>query len=87
MTYKLVAVIWNDHMRVNRQELTKSPNMVATLTFGALVEKNKKFIIVASDIERYGDRDDVTYFIIYRSAIEAIQEFGEIQIENLRISP
>lgn len=87
MTYKVVAVIWNDHMRVDRQELKRTPNMVSTLTFGVIIEKNKKHLIIASDIERYDDRDDSTYIIILRSCIEGIKVFGEIEIDNLRIAP
>jgi hypothetical protein len=87
MTYKVVAVIWNDHMRVSRGELKRTPNMVSTLTFGIIVEKTKQYIIVASDLERYDDRDDSTYMVIYRSNIQAIKEYGEIEIDNLRIAP
>ena len=87
MKYKVVAVIWNDHMRVDRQELKRTPNMVSTLTLGIIVEKNKKHLILASDIERYDDRDDSTYIIIRRCCVEGIKVFGEIEIENLRIAP
>lgn len=87
MKYKIVAVLWEDHMRVNRQELKKSYEPVATLTFGVLIQKNRKYVIVASDIERYDDRDDATYTIILRPTIQAIKEYGDIDIDNLRIAP
>jgi hypothetical protein len=85
--YKVVAVLWEDHVRVDRQELRKNLDVVSTMTFGVLIEKNKKYVIVASDIERYEDRDDSTYTIILRPTIQAIKEYGEIEIENLRIVP
>lgn len=82
-----MAVLWEDHMRVNRQELKRSLDIVLTFTFGILIEKNKKYVIVASDIERYDDRDDSTYTIILRPTIQAIKEYGDIEIDNLRIAP
>lgn len=74
-------------MRATRQEIKRSWDLVATMTFGVLIEKNKKYVIVASDIERYEERDDSTYTVILRPTIQAIQEYGEIQIDNLRIAP
>lgn len=86
MNYKVVAVLWEDHMHVNRQQITRNPEMMLTLTFGVLIEKNKKYVIVASDIERYPDRDESSYTVILRSCIASIKEYGDIEIENLRIA-
>lgn len=88
MKYKVVAVIWNDHLRVDRQEIPNNPDklIVSTITLGILVKKTKSCVVISSDIERYEERDDSTYTIILKPMIQAIKEFGEIEIENLRIA-
>jgi len=89
MKYKVVAVIWKDHLRANRQELKNNieADLVSTLTFGILVKKTKTVLVVASEVERYSERDDLTYMVIIRKTIEGIKEYGEIEIDNLRIAP
>lgn len=89
MTYKVVAVIWEDHRKVDRAPLIDDPQelIYPTLTFGILVKKTKRHLVIVSDIERYEDRDDTTYTIIFRSTVTAVKEFGDIEVENLRIAP
>ena len=89
MKYKVVAVIWKDHLRANRQELKSNieGDLVSTLTFGILVKKTKNVLVVASEVERYSERDDLTYMVIIRKTVEGIMEYGEIEIDNLRIAP
>lgn len=89
MKYKVVAVIWEDHRRVDRSSLPVDPEdlIFPTITIGALVRKTKRLIVIASDIERYEDRDDSTYTVIFRTNVNAIKEFGEIEIDNIRITP
>lgn len=86
--YKLVAVIWDDHIRVNRSQLSYDieKDLVETLTFGILVKKTKDVLVVVSEVEKYSERDDLTYMIIIRKTVRAIKEYGEIEV-NLRIAP
>lgn len=88
MTYKVVAVIWEDHRRADREPLPNDPEdlIFPTISVGILVKKTKRLIILASDIERYESNDDATYSVIFRSNIQGIKEFGDIQIDNLRIA-
>jgi len=89
MTYKVVAVIWTDPRVINRSAIPSDPESLIfpTITFGIIVKRTRKFIILVSDLERYDDRDDATYSILLRANIDAIKEYGEIEIENLRIAP
>lgn len=88
MKYKVVAVIWNDHIAVRRDTIPDNPESLIfpTITFGVIVKKTKRTILVVHDIERYLDKDDASYTLIFRANIEGIKEFGEIEIDNLRIS-
>lgn len=82
-------VIWEDHTRMDRQPLKGDvENLVVTsMSTGILLKRTKKWLVIASDIERYEDRDDCTYMIILRKAVLGMQEFGEVEINNLRIAP
>lgn len=83
--YKVVAVIWDDHVRVSREDLPIIPeeHLVSTISFGVLVKKTKETLVVVSDLERFKDHTDSTYMIIIRKTVRAIKEYGEIEIENL----
>lgn len=90
MQYKVVAVFWQDHMHVSRQQIPldiEEVVMEPTLTVGLLVKKTKNTIVIVSDIERYKDRDEASYMVIFRPSIIAIKEYGDIEIQNLRFAP
>lgn len=89
MTYKVVAVIWEDHRRIDREPLVSDPESLIfpTISFGVLIKKTKKLLVLVSDIERYEEADDATYTVIFRSTVTGIKEYGEIDIDNLRIAP
>lgn len=90
MTYKVVAILWQDHYTVSREELPNDPDsalLTPTLSFGIIVKETDKTILLVSDIERYSDRDEATYLLILKSTIEGIQTYGEIVVENLRFAP
>lgn len=88
MKYKVVAVIWEDHREVRRQPIINDPeNLIfPTITIGILLKKTKRILVIVSDIERSVDDDQASYLIIFRSNILAVKEFGELEIDNLRIS-
>lgn len=86
--YSIVTVLWEDHTQFSRAELPASKDLSdfvrPSLTIGILYKKTGKFIVVAQNIERYEDRDEADFMIIYSSAILGIQEYGKIQIDKLR---
>ena len=89
MKYKVVAVIWEDHRKVDRFSLVDDPEQLIfpSITFGILFKKTKRLLVIVSDIEKFEDKDDATYTLIFRSTVSAIKEFGEIELDNLRIAP
>ena len=90
MQYKIVAILWQDHMSVNRGTLPVNMEDIflkPTLTIGAIIKKTPKMLVVLSDLERYADRDEGTYMIILRPNIVSIKEYGKIEIENIRFAP
>lgn len=83
--HKIVAILWEDHTRFDRTSM-RDPNdaLTPTLSVGILYKKTKKFYVLVTDIERYGDRDDCTYTVIGRHAIISQQDYGEIELTALR---
>ena len=57
--------------------------VIPTLTVGILYKQTKKAYVVVQDIEKYNDRDDITYFII-RKPVLSLKEYGDIELEPLR---
>jgi hypothetical protein len=84
--YKVVAILWEDHSTFDRSPLSKNPEEVIrpTLTIGFIYKKTKKTLTVVHDLERYQDRDDASYTVIYNSSICSIKEYGRINIESIR---
>jgi hypothetical protein len=81
--YKIVAVLWEDHIQVTRSEIPKNPHDVLnkpSLSFGVLAKETDKCVMLISDIERYPDHDDGNYIIIFKSTIVGIKEYGEIPL-------
>lgn len=84
--YKIVAVLWDDHIYVDRDKIPLNPDdeLMTTLSIGIIYKQTEKSIILLNCVERYNDRDDASYTIILRSTIQAIQEYGEIELAALR---
>lgn len=86
MNRKVVAVFWDDHMYVDRDRIPRDPDeqLMTTLSFGVIYKETEKTLVLVNSIESYSDRDDASYTIIVKSTIQAIKEYGEIEIDNLR---
>ena len=84
-SYKIVSVLWEDASTFTGQELPQEliDLIIPSLTIGILYKQNKRYVIIASHIERYHDRDQADYTIILRNNIIAMQEHGTITLEDL----
>jgi hypothetical protein len=82
--YKIAAVIWNDHISVDRDSLPINPEdlIVRVISVGIILEETEEFVLLAHDIERYDNRDDSTYIVILRGTIKAIKIYGTIEIDG-----
>jgi len=80
--YKVITVLWDDHIAFDRSPLTKNPDeaLKPTLTIGFIYKQTKKTLTVVSDLESYVDRKDASYVVILRSAIRSIKEYGTIKL-------
>lgn len=87
MGYKVVAVLWEDHISRIGAEVPLNPDEVfdvPTLTVGILLRETDKSFLIAHDIERLEETDNSTYTVILKNAVIGKQEFGSIDIENIR---
>lgn len=84
--YKIVAVLWDDHIYVDRDKLPRNPDdiLTTTLSIGIIYKETDKTLVLINSIEAYEDRDDVSYTGIIKSTIQSIKEYGVIELENLR---
>jgi hypothetical protein len=84
--YSLVAVLWDDHTAASRTNLPKNPDKFITtvLSVGIILEETDKVIVLASEIERYDERDDVSYIVIIKSTIISIKKYGSLKIKKPR---
>jgi hypothetical protein len=86
--YPIVAVIWEDHTAFSRAKLPKTNDLSdyirPSLTLGLLYKKTKKYIIVASNIDRYEEGDQADFIVIFRDAILSTKEYGTIKINRLK---
>ena len=85
--YRVVAILWEDHVTKLGAEIPENPDEVfdlPTLTVGILMRETDKSLLVAHDIERLEDYDNSTYTIILKNAIINKKDFGEISLENIR---
>lgn len=80
-----MSILWEDHQQMTRTKIMADPDetIIPTLSVGILYRSTKKYFILVSDIERYEDRDDASYMIIHKPVL-AKQEYGEIEIDDLR---
>lgn len=81
--YKVVAVLWDDHIAVDRAALSKNPDEIITptLTIGFIHRQTRKTLTLVSDLERYSEHDSASYIVIIRSCIRSIREYGSIELE------
>lgn len=86
MNRKIVAVIWDDHMYVDRDRIPADPDevLISVLSVGIVYKETDKTLVLVNSIEPYEDRDDASYTIILKATIQSIKEYGEIEIANLR---
>lgn len=84
--YSIETIIWEDHFSVLTGTLPADPDNFVnpTLSVGIVIDETKKVIILAHDIERYDERDDVSFTIIFKSCIIGRQKYGTIKIEQPR---
>jgi len=85
--YKIIAVLWMDHVHMDRSPLPRNLeqlNLKPTLTVGVQLQDTDEALIVASDLERYDDRDDISYTVILKGTIVSIKEYGIIEIDGLK---
>lgn len=84
--HKIIAVLWEDHTRFTSGPMVTDPDtaIMPTLSVGILYKQTEKSLVLVSDIEKYDNRDDVTFTIIRKPAIISQQEYGEIELEKLR---
>lgn len=85
--YKIVAVLWEDHISKIGVEIPFNPDEVfemPTLTAGILLRETEKSLLIAHDIERLEDIDSSIYTVILKSTVINMKEFGIIEIEELR---
>lgn len=83
--YKIVAILWKDHTHFDRAKMVTNPEdlIVPTLTVGILYKETRRYYIIVSDIERYEDRDEASYTLIFKPVV-AINEYGEIELNRIR---
>lgn len=84
--YSIEIILWEDHMRVEREALPKNPDVFVspTLSVGIVLRETEKVIVLVSNIERYPDRDDCNYLIIYKGSIISRAKKGTIKLKRLR---
>lgn len=84
--YQVVVVLWDDHMGVDRDSLPKNPDnlIIPVLSVGIILEETEKVIVLASCIERYAERDDVSYLVILKSTILSTKNFGILKLKKPR---
>lgn len=84
--YKIAAILWEDHQRNERMPMVRDPDtsILPTLSVGIIYKSTKKSYVLISDIEKYTNRDDITFTIIRKAAVVGLQKYGEIELETLR---
>lgn len=86
MNRKIVAVLWEDHVYVDRDKIPRNPDdVIATaLSVGILYKETEKAVVIVNSIETYHEHDDASYTIILKSTIQSMKVYGNIEVEDLR---
>lgn len=85
--YRVVAVLWEDHISKIGAEIPKNPDEVfevPTLTVGILLRETDKSLLVAHDIERLTEVDNSIYTVILKSTVVSIKDYGVIKLDSIR---
>jgi len=83
--YDIAVVLWEDHFHATTSQLPSDVDDVSpTLSVGLVVEETEKVLVIAHDVERYNDRDDLSYTVILKNAIVGKKVYGSITIEEPR---
>lgn len=84
--YRVVSIIWDDHTYMDRTSMLKNPDdgVTVDISFGIIYKETEKVIVLVHNIESYEAGDDSCYTVILKSAIQAIQDYGEIELAELR---
>ncbi len=86
--YPVVGVLWEDHSKFTGDQLPPTSDISEyvrpSLTLGLLYKETKKYIILIQHIERYEDRDEVDFFIIFKGTILGTRQYGEEEVRNIR---
>ena len=84
--YSIESVLWNDHTHVHRGQIPENPDtfIIPTLSVGIILKETKKTITLISEIERYDDRDDSSFTIIFKNAILGRRKYGSIKLDNIK---
>lgn len=81
MQYDIVAIFWDDHMQVTRQELVDDPDELFNkpmISVGILYRETEKAVLLVYDVE---NSNNATYIAILKSAIVARKKYGQIKLE------
>jgi len=84
--YKIVSVLWEDHSTFSGEDLPDELDLLIkpSLTIGLLYKLTKRYIVLASHIERFDYGDKADYTVILRGSVLGMNEYGTIEIDNLR---
>lgn len=86
--YDVVVVLWEDHLSRDGFAIPLDPDELIerpTVSVGLLVRETDKCLVIASDLERYEDRDDATYTVILKNAVVGMKSYGKMELHDLRM--
>lgn len=79
--YDIVAIFWEDHMKVSRQALVSDPDELLDspmLSIGIIYKETEKTLMLVHDLE---GQDKATYICILKKAIVAQKKYGQIELD------
>lgn len=84
--YKIISVLWEDHTTFHGSYLPLKPHELIkpSITIGFLFKKTKRYLIVASHLERFDTEDKADFTVILRGSVLGIKEYGTIELNDLR---
>lgn len=83
--YEIAVILWEDHYHSTMGPLPETIDEITpTLTVGIILEETEKALLIAHDIEKYADRDEVAYSVILKNSIVSREKFGKIPLTKLR---
>jgi len=83
--YDIAVIFWEDHYHATTSSLPQNiDDVTPTLSVGLIIEETDKALVIAHDIEKYDERDDLSYTVILKNAVVGRKVYGSIQIEEPR---